>query len=85
MHPVCAQGHDLVELPTCHSLAEACREDRICRFVITENNNNIISLKILELMIKNICRKKKNQVLILRFFFPLRHGIEFFSTSNFRY
>ncbi|XP_044016202.1 uncharacterized protein LOC122857839 isoform X2 [Aphidius gifuensis] len=31
MHPVCAQGHDLVELPTCHSLAEACREDKMCR------------------------------------------------------
>ncbi|XP_011307009.1 uncharacterized protein [Fopius arisanus] len=30
-HPVCAQGHDLAELPTCHSLAEACKEDRACR------------------------------------------------------
>lgn len=35
MHPVCAQGHDLAELPTCHSLAEACREDKMCRFVIS--------------------------------------------------
>ncbi|XP_057323651.1 uncharacterized protein LOC130666554 isoform X3 [Microplitis mediator] len=31
MHPVCAQGHDLSELPTCHSLALACREDNLCR------------------------------------------------------
>ncbi|KAK0086809.1 hypothetical protein PV325_002489 [Microctonus aethiopoides] len=32
MHPVCAQGHDLAELPTCHSLAENCREDKTtCR------------------------------------------------------
>ncbi|CAG5100961.1 Similar to Gfra3: GDNF family receptor alpha-3 (Mus musculus) [Cotesia congregata] len=31
MHPVCAQGHDISELPTCHSLALACREDITCR------------------------------------------------------
>ncbi|XP_074095255.1 glial cell line-derived neurotrophic family receptor-like [Cotesia typhae] len=31
MHPVCAQGHDLSEFPTCHSLALACREDITCR------------------------------------------------------
>ncbi|XP_063994504.1 uncharacterized protein Gfrl isoform X3 [Diachasmimorpha longicaudata] len=30
-HPVCAQGHDLAELPTCHGLAEICKEDRVCR------------------------------------------------------
>ncbi|XP_048510937.1 uncharacterized protein LOC105684340 isoform X1 [Athalia rosae] len=31
MHPVCAQRVEGVEMPTCHSLAEVCREDRACR------------------------------------------------------
>ncbi|XP_046619695.1 uncharacterized protein LOC124304935 isoform X1 [Neodiprion virginianus] len=31
MHPACAQRVEGVEMPTCHSLAEACREDKACR------------------------------------------------------
>ncbi|XP_046425961.1 uncharacterized protein LOC124182566 isoform X2 [Neodiprion fabricii] len=31
MHPACAQRVEGVEMPTCHSLAEVCREDKACR------------------------------------------------------
>ncbi|XP_043281880.1 uncharacterized protein [Venturia canescens] len=31
MHPACAQRVELAEMPTCHSLAEVCREDKSCR------------------------------------------------------
>lgn len=33
MHPACAQRIEGAELPTCHSLAEACKENRGCRYV----------------------------------------------------
>ena len=32
MHPACAQRVELAEMPTCHSLAEVCREDKACRY-----------------------------------------------------
>ncbi|EFN70375.1 GDNF family receptor alpha-3, partial [Camponotus floridanus] len=31
MHPMCAQRIDGAEMPTCHSLAETCKENRSCR------------------------------------------------------
>ncbi|KYN06427.1 GDNF family receptor alpha-3 [Cyphomyrmex costatus] len=31
MHPTCAQRIDGAEMPTCHSLAETCKENRSCR------------------------------------------------------
>ncbi|XP_072750789.1 uncharacterized protein Gfrl isoform X4 [Anoplolepis gracilipes] len=31
MHPMCAQRIDSAEMPTCHSLAETCKENRACR------------------------------------------------------
>ncbi|XP_025155019.1 uncharacterized protein LOC105191889 isoform X4 [Harpegnathos saltator] len=31
MHPACAQRVDGAEMPTCHSLAEACKENKGCR------------------------------------------------------
>ncbi|EZA47503.1 GDNF family receptor alpha-1 [Ooceraea biroi] len=31
MHPMCAQRVEGAEMPTCHSLAESCKENRSCR------------------------------------------------------
>lgn len=31
LHPVCAQRIEGAPMPTCHSLAENCREDKECR------------------------------------------------------
>lgn len=33
MHPACAQRVEGAEMPTCHSLAEACKEHEACKYV----------------------------------------------------
>lgn len=53
LHPVCAQRLEGGPTPTCHSLAETCREDKECRYV-----QMLMRLILEQLLLLLLCRSR---------------------------